>query len=96
MGLFDVFKGGGGGLKKHVTRVANKRAQKHERWESIQVLAADGSDEALRALLTRFTVRVDPSITDGEEKNEGLRSTGKPRSNRCVTFSSRPKTSPGR
>jgi HEAT repeat protein len=69
MGLFDVFKGGGGGLAKHVARVANKRAQKHERWESIQVLASDGSDEALRALLTRFSIRVDPSITDGEEKN---------------------------
>ncbi|MDH3202373.1 MAG: HEAT repeat domain-containing protein [Myxococcales bacterium] len=69
MGLFDVFKGGGGGITKHVARVANKRAQQHERWESIQVLAADGSEEALRALLTRFTVRVDPSITDGEEKN---------------------------
>ncbi|MBW2587578.1 MAG: HEAT repeat domain-containing protein, partial [Deltaproteobacteria bacterium] len=69
MGLFDVFKGGAGGLSKHVTRVANKRAQKHERYESIQVLASDGSDEALRALLTRFTIRVDPSITDGEEKN---------------------------
>jgi HEAT repeat protein len=68
MGLFDVFKGGSG-LQKHLTRVANKRAQKHERWESIQVLASDGSDEALRALLTRFNVRVDPSITDGEEKN---------------------------
>jgi HEAT repeat protein len=72
MGLFDVFKGGGGGLQKHVARVANKRAQKHERWESIQVLASDGSEEALRALLTRFTVRVDPSITDGEEKNEAF------------------------
>lgn len=68
MGLFDVFKGGGT-LKKHATRVANKRAQQHERWESIQVLADDGSEEALRALLTRFTIRVDPSITDGEEKN---------------------------
>lgn len=69
MGLFDVFKGGGGGLTKHITRVANKRAQQHERWESIQVLAKDGSDEAIRGLLVRFTVRVDPSITDGEEKN---------------------------
>lgn len=73
MGLFDAFKGGGGGLKKHVTRVANKRAQRHERWESIQALASDGSEEALRALLTRFTIRVDPSITDGEEKNEAFR-----------------------
>lgn len=69
MGLFDVFKGGGGGLKKHVARVANRRAQKHERWESIQALAGDGSEEALRALLSRFTIRVDPSITDEEEKN---------------------------
>lgn len=73
MGLLDVFKGSGGGLNKHIARVANKRAQKHERWESIQVLAADGSEEAIRALLTRFTVRVDPSITDGEEKNEAFR-----------------------
>ncbi|MGB5812148.1 MAG: HEAT repeat domain-containing protein [Polyangiales bacterium] len=68
MGLFDVFTGGGG-LKKHLARVANKRTQQHERWESIQALADDGSEEALRGLLTRFTVRVDPSITDGEEKN---------------------------
>jgi len=68
MGLFDAFKGSGGGLKKHVARVANKRAQKHERWESIQVLANEGSDEAVRALLTRFSIRVDPSITDDEEK----------------------------
>ncbi len=68
MGLFDVFKGGGG-LQKHIARVGNKRGQKHERWESIQVLANDGSEEALRALLVRFTIRVDPSITDGEEKN---------------------------
>jgi len=59
-------------LAKHVARVANRRAQRHERWESIQVLASDGSDEALRALLTRFTIRVDPSITDGEEKNEAF------------------------
>jgi HEAT repeat protein len=69
MGLFDVFKGGGSGLAKHITRVANKRAQQHERSESIQVLANDGSEEALRGLLTRFNLRVDPSITDGEEKN---------------------------
>jgi len=73
MGLLDVFKGTGGGLNKHMARVANKRAQKHERWESIQVLAADGSEEAIRALLTRFAIKVDPSITDGEEKNEVFR-----------------------
>lgn len=69
MGLLDIFKGGNGGLKKHLARVANKRAQQHDRWESIQVLANDGSEEAIRALLTRFNIRVDPSITDREERN---------------------------
>ena len=73
MGLFDVFKGGGSGIDKHIARVANKRAQQHERWESIQTLAADGSDEAIRGLLTRFGMKVDPSITDREEKNEAFR-----------------------
>lgn len=70
MGLFDVFKGSGGGLQKHINRVTSKRAQSHERWESIQALANDGSDEAIRALLSRFSVRLDPSITDREEKDE--------------------------
>ena len=69
MGLLDIFKGGNGGLKKHLARVSNKRAQQHDRWESIQVLANDGSEEAIRALLTRFNIRVDPSITDREERN---------------------------
>jgi HEAT repeat protein len=73
MGLFDALKGGGAGLKKHVARVANRRAQSHERMESIEALANDGSDEALRALLTRFAIRVDPSITDEEEKNAAFR-----------------------
>ncbi len=55
-------------LKKHATRVATKRGQAVDRWESIQFLAKDGSPDAVRALIGRFGVKVDPSITDQEEK----------------------------
>jgi hypothetical protein len=71
MGLFDFFKGSGGGkggVEKHAARVANKRAQAADRWESIQALAGIGSAEAVEALLVRFTFQTDPSITDQEEK----------------------------
>ncbi|MEM1417364.1 MAG: HEAT repeat domain-containing protein [Myxococcota bacterium] len=68
MGLFDLSKGGDGGLKKHAGRAANKRAQAQDRWQSLQALGAMKSPEAVEALLERFTYRVDPSITDQEEK----------------------------
>lgn len=70
MGLFGLFeKNAGGVLKKHADRVANKRAQALDRWESIQFLVRDGSPEAAAALLARFSFYVDPSITDQEEKD---------------------------
>lgn len=70
MGLFDLFKGGGdGGLKKHAARAANKRAQGADRWQSLEALSAMKTPEAVEALLQRFTYRVDPSITDQEEKD---------------------------
>ncbi len=70
MGLFDIFKGGGdGGLKKHAARAANKRAQGADRWQSLEALSAMKTPEAVEALLQRFTYRVDPSITDQEEKD---------------------------
>lgn len=72
MGFFDLFKGGSGGggaLKKHAARVANKRAQAPDRWESIQALAQIGTPEAIDALLVRFSYLSDPSITDQEEKD---------------------------
>jgi HEAT repeat protein len=71
MGLLDLFskKGGGGALQKHAARVANKRAQAVDRWEAIQALRAAGTPEAVEALLVRFSFRVDPSITDQEEKD---------------------------
>jgi len=69
MGLFDMFaRKGPGALRKHAARAGNKRAQNPDRWESIQALAALGTAEATEALLKRFTFRIDPSITDQEEK----------------------------
>jgi hypothetical protein len=68
------------GLEKHTERATNKRAQAPDRMESILALAKiaqSGEPEerprAIAALLTRFTFYVDPSITDGEEKDEAYR-----------------------
>jgi HEAT repeat protein len=56
-------------VRKHAERVANKRAQAYDRWESIQALSQMRSQEAVAALLPRFTFYVEPSITDQEEKD---------------------------
>src|SRR5688500_2070216 len=75
MGFFGLF-GKKNALGKHAERVANKRAQAPDRWESIQALgkiATTGEpaerSQAVAALLERFTFYVDPTITDGEEKD---------------------------
>jgi HEAT repeat protein len=69
MGLLGLFKkSGAGAVKKHAARVGNKRAQSPDRWEAIRALGEIGTPEAVDALLQRFTIRVDPSITDQEEK----------------------------
>jgi hypothetical protein len=39
-----------------------------DRWEAIQALSKIDSEEAVQALLVRFTFYVDPTITDQEEK----------------------------
>ncbi|QQR88818.1 MAG: hypothetical protein IPJ88_11330 [Myxococcales bacterium] len=56
-------------LRKHAERIANKRAQSPDRWESIKVLSAMNTPEAISAMLGRFTFVSDPSITDQEEKD---------------------------
>ncbi|MGB0680375.1 MAG: HEAT repeat domain-containing protein [Polyangiales bacterium] len=60
-------------IKKHAARVANKRSYAPDRWDSIHALAALRSEAAVAALLPRFTYRVDPSITDQEEKDAVFR-----------------------
>jgi HEAT repeat protein len=68
LGIFGK-KSEGGALRKHAERVANKRAQAYDRWESIQALSNMKSREGVEALLPRFTFYVEPSITDQEEKD---------------------------
>lgn len=76
MGLFDFFGGSRGerALKKHAGRVASKRSQNADRWQSIQALGDMGTAEAVEALLARFDYRIDPSITDQEEKDAAVQS----------------------
>ncbi|MEM9194918.1 MAG: HEAT repeat domain-containing protein [Myxococcota bacterium] len=70
MGIFDLFaRKGPGAVRKHSARAANRRAQNPDRWESIQWLAEQGTEETVTALLQRFTIRVTPSIIDQEEKD---------------------------
>lgn len=80
MGFFGLFGKKKSAVEKHAERATNKRAQAPDRWEAIQALgkiATTGEDEdrprAVAALLDRFTFYVDPSITDGEEKEEAFR-----------------------
>lgn len=70
MALFGLFgkKSETSLIKKHGERAANKRAQAIDRWEAIQALASQHTAEGVEALLPRFGFRVDPSITDEEEK----------------------------
>jgi len=78
MGFFDFLKGSSSAsrgaaseatIRKHAARVANKRAQAPDRWDSIQALAQMGTVEAVEALIPRFSFQTDPSITDQEEKD---------------------------
>jgi hypothetical protein len=68
LGIFGK-KTDAAGIRKHADRVANKRAQAYDRWESIQALAQMKTTESAAALLPRFTFYVEPSITDQEEKD---------------------------
>jgi hypothetical protein len=68
LGIFGK-KSDNAGVRKHAERVANKRAQAYDRWESIQALSHMRTRESVEALLPRFTFYVEPSITDQEEKD---------------------------
>lgn len=81
MSFFGLFGSRKSPVEKHGARVADKRAQAPDRWESIQALGAMKSADAVAAMLPRFTYYADPSITDQEEKDETFRlivETGEP------------------
>jgi hypothetical protein len=70
VGLFDLFskKGSAGAVQKLAPKVADKRGMAPDRWEAIQALSKIDTEEAVQALLIRFTFYTDPTITDQEEK----------------------------
>jgi hypothetical protein len=67
---------------------ADKRAQAYDRDEAIRGLIEIGTPEAAAPLLKRFTLKVDPSITDQDEKQlalDGIVSIGKGERGKRVT-----------
>lgn len=71
MGLFSIFgkKSPEELARKHEKAVADKRGYAPDRWEAIRALADAAHPAAAKALLPRFTFRIEPSITDQEEKD---------------------------
>lgn len=71
MGLFDFLskKNAQTPVQRLAIKAADKRGMAPDRWEALQALSKIDSEEAVEALLTRFTFYVDPTITDQEEKD---------------------------
>jgi hypothetical protein len=79
MGLFDFLRkkdkgaadapaGPSRGLEKNIKKLLNKYLQPEERWGAVQAITHDESDAAVDALLRRFTIYIEPSAQDNEEK----------------------------
>jgi hypothetical protein len=72
MGLLDLFASKDEREKARFRKLARKLTEKYgppeNRQKVIDQLGGMGTPEALRTLCLRFTVRVDQTITDGEEK----------------------------
>jgi HEAT repeat protein len=77
MGLFGLFgskdERSQGALKKLAKRLTEKYGPPENRQKAIEQLGGMATAEALETLLLRFTVRVEPGITDDEEKDATLR-----------------------
>jgi HEAT repeat protein len=70
MALFGLFgkKDDGAAIKKTVAKLTQKYGPPEERQAAAEKLVEMGTPEALTGLLQRFTVRVDPSQVDDEQK----------------------------
>jgi hypothetical protein len=71
VGLFDFLtkKNAQTAVQRLAAKAADKRGMAPDRWEALQALTKIDSEEAVEALLLRFTFYVDPTITDQEEKD---------------------------
>lgn len=67
--MFDKEKRRQSAIARSTKKLLQIYGQTESRGAAIQRLREDGSDEAIYALLMRFTVRVEPGITDDEEKS---------------------------
>lgn len=72
MGLFDLFASKEererGALQKLAQKLLQKYGPPENRAKAIEQLADLGTPDALATLCRRFTIHVDPSITDDDEK----------------------------
>ncbi|HSM92496.1 MAG TPA: HEAT repeat domain-containing protein [Anaeromyxobacteraceae bacterium] len=77
MGLFDLFvskeERAQGALRKQQQKLLQKFGPAESRAKVIEQLAALGTPEALQTLCMRFTIVVDQTITDAEEKDRTFR-----------------------
>jgi len=71
VGLFDFLskKNAQTPVQRLAIKAADKRGMAPDRWEALQALSKIDSEEAVEALLMRFTFYTDPTITDQEEKD---------------------------
>ena len=79
-------------IASYAKTVSDKRAQTYDRAEAIEALTEMRSPEAAEALLRRFTISIDPSITDQEEKDSayrGILAAGKDAVPRVLEFCQR-------
>jgi len=70
MGLFGFGKADSGKIDKLKKKATNKYGQAIERTTAMKQLRQIGTPDALEALLERYTINVDVTITDQEEKRE--------------------------
>ena len=68
MGLLDMLGIGGSKVARLQKKAGEKYGPPENRQGAIEELGALKSEEAVDALLMRFTIRIDPGITDDEEK----------------------------
>lgn len=83
MGLFDFFRsrksksssaaGGDRQVARYARAAGDKRVQNYDRMEALEALGRIHTEEAVSALLRRFSFHIDPSITDQEEKDVAFR-----------------------
>src|SRR5207302_371491 len=68
MGLLDMLGIGGSKIARLQKKASEKYGPPENRQGAIEELGELKSEEAVEALLMRFTIRIDPGITDDEEK----------------------------